>query len=154
MKTHTELAAEAECRAVVLQGADAVDSGDAAGFAALFEPEGTLVRPDGSVLQGRAAIAQAYANRDADRLTQHLVCNHVVEVDEAAGVAQSRCKVLLWSGRHSSPSTAQGRPADALTQVGEFVDQLEHTPEGWRIRSRRARFVLYRDGGVSSQFNL
>ncbi len=144
MKTHTELAAEAECRAVVLQGADAVDSGDAAGFAALFEPEGTLVRPDGSVLQGRAAIAQAYASRDADRLTQHLVCNQHVTVDLPTGTAQARSKVLLWIGRHSSPVTPQGRPADAITQVGELVDALVHTPEGWRIRHRQARFLLYR----------
>jgi hypothetical protein len=25
------------------------------------------------------------------------------------------------------------------------VDTLAHTPEGWRIRSRRAQFILYRD---------
>lgn len=147
MSTLEVLAAEAACRALVLQGADAVDRGDAQGFAALFVPEGTLVRPDGSVLQGRAAIAQTYASRDPDRLTQHLVCNQQVSVDLQAGTAQARSKVLLWTGRHSSPSTPQGRLADATSQVGEFVDLLEHTPEGWRIRSRRALFILYRQGG-------
>eukprot|EP01031_Cornospumella_fuschlensis_P010959 gene10959-13402_t len=69
MSTLETLAAEAACRALVLRGADAVDGGDAQGFAASFAPDGTLVRPDGSVLQGRAAIAQAYAARDPDRLT-------------------------------------------------------------------------------------
>ncbi len=146
MSTLETLAAEAACRALVLQGADAVDRGDAQGFAALFVPDGTLVRPDGSVLQGRAAIAHTYASRDPDRLTQHLVCNQQVSVDLQAGTAQARSKVLLWTGRHSSPSTPQGRPADATSQVGEFVDELEHTPEGWRIRSRRAQFILYRGG--------
>lgn len=146
MSTLETLAAEAACRALVLRGADAVDGGDAQGFAASFAPDGTLVRPDGSVLQGRAAIAQAYAARDPDRLTQHLVCNQQVMVDLQAGTAQARSKVLLWTGRHSSPSTPHGRLADAISQVGEFVDQLEHTPEGWRIRSRRAQFILYRGG--------
>ena len=146
MSTLETLAAEAACRALVLQGADAVDSGDAQGFAALFAPDGTLMRPDGSVLQGRAAIAQAYAARDPDRLTQHLVCNQQVSVDLQAGTAHARSKVLLWTGRHSSPSTPQGRPADAISQVGEFVDQLDHTPDGWRIRSRRALFILNRGG--------
>ena len=144
MSTLETLAAEAACRALVLRAADAVDGGDAQGFAALFMPDGTLVRPDGSVLQGRAAIAQAYANRDPDRLTQHLVCNQQVTVDVVQGRAHARSKVLLWTGRHSSPSTPQGRPADVVSQVGEFVDQLEHTPEGWRIRSRHAQFILYR----------
>jgi uncharacterized protein (TIGR02246 family) len=145
MSTLALLTAEAECRALVLQGAAAVDGGDAAGFAALFVPDGRLLRPDGSVLQGRAAIAAAYARRDPDRLTQHLLCNHSVVVDEAAGTAQSHCKVLLWSGRHSTPPTARGRPADALAQVGELRDILERTPEGWRIRSRQAQFILYRE---------
>ncbi len=148
MSTLEILAAEAACRALVLQGADAVDRGDAQGFAALFVPDGTLVRPDGSVLQGRAAIAHTYASRDPDRLTQHLVCNQQVSVDLQAGTAQACSKVWLWTGRHSSPSTPQGRPADATSQVGEFVDELKHTPEGWRIRSRRAQFILYR-GGMS-----
>ncbi|MDZ7921185.1 nuclear transport factor 2 family protein [Rhodoferax sp.] len=146
MSTLETVAAEAACRALVLQGADAVDRGDAQGFAALFVPDGTLVRPDGSLLQGREAIAKAYAGRDPDRLTQHLVCNQQVSVDLQAGTAEARSKVLLWTGRHSSPSTPQGRPADATSQVGEFVDELEHTPEGWRIRSRRAQFILYRNG--------
>lgn len=74
------------------------------------------------------------------------MCNQQVTVDLQAGTAQARSKVLLWTGRHSSPSTPQGRLADAISQVGEFVDQLEHTPEGWRIRSRRAQFILYRGG--------
>jgi uncharacterized protein (TIGR02246 family) len=145
MSTLELLAAEAACRALVLQGAEAVDGGDAAGFAALFVPDGLLVRPDGSLLQGRAAIAQAYVSRAPDRLTQHLVCNQQVTVDLAAGTALVRSKVLLWTGQHSTPHTPKGRAADALTQVGELVDTLAHTPEGWRIRSRRAQFILYRD---------
>ena len=146
MSTLETLSAEAACRALVLRAADAVDGGDAQGFAALFVSDGTLVRPDGSVLQGRAAIAQTYASRDPDRLTQHLVCNQQVSVDLQAGTAKVSSKVLLWTGRHSSPSTPQGRPADATSQVGEFVDQLVYTPEGWRVRRRRAQFILYVGG--------
>lgn len=139
------LAAEAACRALVLQGVEAVDSGDAAGLAAIFLPDGLLVRPDGSLLHGRAAIASAYAMRDPERLTQHLLCNQQVKVDLAAGAALVRSKVLLWTGRHSTPHTPKGRAADALTQVGELVDILAHTTEGWRISSRQAQFILYRD---------
>jgi hypothetical protein len=55
-----------------------------------------------------------------------------------------RSKVLLWSGRHSAPLTPQGRAADALSQVGEFVDAMEFSADGWRIRRREAHFVLFR----------
>jgi uncharacterized protein (TIGR02246 family) len=142
MSTLAHVVAEAACRALVLQGADAVDAGDAAGFAELFVPDGVLVRPNGSVLQGRAAIAAAYAARDPDRLTQHLISNQQVLVDLATGIASARCKVLLWTGRHSTPHTPQGRVADALTQVGEFEDTLVQTADGWRLRRREARFIL------------
>mgnify|MGYP003352854520 CR=1 FL=1 len=134
--------AEAECRSVVVRAAEAVDAGDAAGFAALFDVQGVLVRPDGSVLQGRAAIQAAYAARDPDRLTQHLIANQLVSVDLEAGMASVRSKVLLWTGKHSTPSTPQGREADAQTQVGEFLDTLVRTDDGWRLRGREARFIL------------
>lgn len=96
------------------------------------------------MLQGQAAIVQAYRARNPDRLTQHLLCNHRVEADMATQTAVSRCKVLLWSGLHSAQATPQGRPADALTQVGEFVDTLEHSGAGWRIRRREAVFILHK----------
>ena len=144
MSTPAVWAARAACGDLVQQGADAVDSGHADAFAALFTPDGSLQRPDGTVLQGRAAIAAAYAARDPERLTQHLVCNQQVDLDAQATSATVRSKVLLWSGRHSSPLTPQGRAADALSQVGEFVDALVLTPEGWRIRHREARFILFR----------
>jgi uncharacterized protein (TIGR02246 family) len=144
MNAMERYAAEAECRALVLQAADAVDRADANAFAALFVADGTLVRPDGSLLQGRAAIAAAYAARDPDRLTQHLVSNQLVTLQPDGATALVRSKVLLWSGRHSAPLTPQGRAADALSQVGEFVDAMEFSAEGWRIRRREAHFVLFR----------
>ncbi len=138
------LVAEAACRDLVLAAADAVDSRDFLAFADLFEARGVLVRPDGTELVGRPAIVAAYAARDPERLTRHLVSNQRVRVDLAAGTAQAACTVLLWSGRHSDALTPRGRPADALQQVGEIRDLLAKTPEGWRIRRREAWFTLFR----------
>lgn len=144
MTPEERLAAEADCRSLVVQAAEAVDQRDPAGFAALFAPDGVLVRPDGSSLQGPEAIAATYAARDPDRLTQHLICQQTVRWDPQHAQATVVSKVLLWSGRHSSPLTPQGRAADALSQVGEFVDVMECGPEGWRILRRAARFILCR----------
>ncbi len=138
------LVAEAACRDLVLAAADAVDGRDFLAFADLFETRGVLVRPDGTELVGRPAIVAAYAARDPERLTRHLVSNQRVRVDLAAGTAQAACTVLLWSGRHSDAVTPRGRPADALQQVGEIRDLLAKTPEGWRIRRREAWFTLFR----------
>ncbi len=138
------LRAEAACRDLVLAAADAVDGRDFLAFADLFEMRGVLVRPDGTELVGRPAIVAAYAARDPERLTRHLVSNQRVRVDLAAGTAQAACTVLLWSGRHSDALTPRGRPADALQQVGEIRDLLAKSPEGWRIRRREAWFTLFR----------
>ncbi len=138
------LVAEAACRDLVLAAADAVDGRDFLAFADLFEARGVLVRPDGTELVGRPAIVAAYAARDPERLTRHLVSNQRVRVDLAAGTAQAACTVLLWSGRHSDAVTPRGRPADAVQQVGEIRDLLAKTPEGWRIRRREAWFTLFR----------
>ena len=140
------LIAESACRALAIAAAEAVDHQDHAAFAALFAPDGVLVRPDGSLLQGRAAIHAAYAARPSERLTRHLICNHRVDL-AAEGSARSRCTVLLWSGRRSDAETPKGRPADALQQVGEIDDELMLTPVGWRIARREARFILHTGHG-------
>lgn len=137
------LMAEREVRAVVLASARLVDAQDWAGFAALFTEDGALTRPDGSLMLGREAVLQAYAARDPDRLTQHVLSNHEVQLLSAER-AESRCLVLLWSGRRSDPVSPKGRPADAAQQLGEFADQLVRTPQGWRIARRQARFMFQR----------
>lgn len=139
-----KLLAEQACRQVVLAAARAVDERDWAGLVNLFADDGTLVRPDGTLLQGREAIQAAYAARDPQRITRHLVCNHEIEVG-SDGTARSWCAVLLWTGRESDTLTPKGRPADALQQVGHIDDRLRLTAEGWRITARRAAFTLYRD---------
>jgi hypothetical protein len=140
-----QLLAEQACRRVVLETAQAVDGQDYAGFARLFTTDGILVRPDGKRLEGRAAIEQAYAKRDPDRLTRHLITNHLVTFHGPASAASS-CNILLWTGRHSDVAGPNGKPADAIELLGEFLDDLIMTPEGWRIRQRQARFSLQRAG--------
>jgi ketosteroid isomerase-like protein len=142
------LLAQQACRDLVLAAAEAVDGRQFTALAALFDTDGVLVRPDGVELRGRDAIVAAYAARDPDRLTRHLVSNQRVVVDLAAGTARSTCAVLLWSGRHSDAVTPRGRPADPVQQVGAIHDLLARTPEGWRIRRREAWFTLFQAGST------
>ncbi len=135
--------AEREVRQVVLAAARLVDAQQWQAFADLFAEDGSLERPDGTLLQGRQAVYQAYASRSPERLTQHILTNHEVTVTGTHS-AQSRCLVLLWTGLASDAPTAKGRPADAAQQLGEFVDELRLTPEGWRLAKRQARFLFQR----------
>jgi uncharacterized protein (TIGR02246 family) len=136
------LLAEHACRQVVLLSAQAVDRRDYAAFAGRFTSDGVLIRPDGTRLVGRAAIEAAYVQRGPDRLTCHLISNHLVQIHDAER-ASSSCNVQLWGGSYKDPESSKGRPADATQLIGEFEDELVMTPEGWRIRQRLARFVLH-----------
>jgi len=142
------LLAENACRAQVLAAAAAVDGQDYAGLVRLFTPNATLARPDGVQLVGRQAIFDAYAARDPDRLTRHLVCNLAVSV-QGEGRAVASCRILLWSGRRSDPHTPRGRPADGKQQVGEIDDWLVQADGQWLIERREARFSLWRDAGAA-----
>ena len=144
MSTLEILLAEKACRDLVVAAAAAVDGQDYAGLVQLFSADASLTRPDGSLLRGRQAIFEAYASRSSERLTQHLVCNHVVHLT-APDQAESHCMILLWSGQRSANLTGKGRLADPQEQLGEIADQLVLCPEGWRIQSRQARFTFYKE---------
>lgn len=136
------LQAENACRQIVLAAARAVDGQDYAALAALFAPDGELVRPGGQPLVGPEAILASYAAKDPERLTQHIVCNHQVTA-ESASTARSRCTIILWTSRRGEALTPKGRKADAMQQVGEIEDEFVSTGEGWKIRRRRAWFTMY-----------
>jgi ketosteroid isomerase-like protein len=131
------------CRETVLRASAAVDANDAAAFAGFFTDTGVLERPNAAPVSGRDAIREAYAQRPAQRLTRHLVTNTVVDID-GPDSAQARSLVLLWAGNTNDTVGPQGRPAEGRQVVGEFHDELAHTPQGWRIARRKALFVLFR----------
>ena len=97
MTTQTHWIDILACRTLIETSVRHVDAGDAPAFAALFTEDAVLVRPNGSLLEGRAAIHAAYAQRAADRVTRHLVTNVAVTLEDG-GRAQARSYVLLWTG--------------------------------------------------------
>lgn len=138
------LIAKQACHELIVRFALLNDARDAAGVAALFAEDGVMVRPDGSELEGRAAIAAAYANKPADRITCHHVGNVLVEV-QSPGEATGTSSVLLWSASTADAAGPFGRPAQARQIIGEFHDRFVKTDAGWRIAERRARFTLVRE---------
>lgn len=132
---------ERACRDLVLRAARHADNDEPERLAALFTTDGRLQRPDGSVLEGRDAIAAAYAQRAPGRLTRHLVVATQVEVVSAAQ-AHASSQVLLWIGSSDEPVGPRGRPVRSQV-VGEFADRLALTADGWRLSRREARFIMH-----------
>jgi SnoaL-like domain len=151
--------AEQACRDCILRAGAALDAGDYVAFSHHFARDGTLMRPNQTVLEGRDAILASYLQRPASRSTRHLLTNIIVDL-ESPTLARARSTVLLWSAtrgpaeRDSAISVDEGGPAktalngrcaDPLQLLGEFDDMLARYEEGWLIAKRVARFVMFRN---------
>jgi uncharacterized protein (TIGR02246 family) len=121
---------ERACERLIADSAVLNDQREWAALAALYAPDGVVVRPNGQRLEGREAIEAAYAGGDPDRVTRHLCANVRVDVDDADS-AHATTTVLIMSG-------TRGDDSNTTYRVGEFADSFVRTEEGWRIAERRA----------------
>jgi hypothetical protein len=121
----------------------AIDHGDWDALVLCLHPEVALIRPDGQVLQGPQAVRHAYAQRDPDRITRHLLSN-VHWTWLSPDRVQVHSTVLLWTGRLSDALTPAGRPSDPLQKLGEHCDVWAHLDGHWCLLRRQSEFVFFR----------
>ena len=134
--------AERACERVIVDSALFNDRREWAALAALYTPDGVVVRPSGQRLDGRAAIEAAYAAGPSARVTRHLCANIRVEVD-GPDAARATTTVLIVSGVSTDePEVAFGVLPSERHLVGEFADRLVRTDEGWRIAERHASLTM------------
>lgn len=120
-----------------------IDHGQLDGLGEVLHPQVQWARPGGQVLLGPQAVLHAYAQRDPDRITRHLLTNiHMHELTPER--ARVHSTVLLWSGHLGDALTPAGRPANAEQKLGEHSDVLVFDQDRWWLRERQSRFVLYR----------
>src|SRR5262249_4314232 len=108
-----------------------------------FTPDGTMARPSGDPLVGRAAIMKSYQSRPAGRISRHVCTNIRITVE-----SQDRARGLTYAVVYSAnakdrPEAHFGPNADPRQLHGEFEDEFVRTDEGWKIFARRARFVMH-----------
>jgi hypothetical protein len=142
MDPMTDISIERACERLVLDFAHFSDHQEYEALAALFIPEGKMVRPSGDVLHGREAIIASYRSRPAGRMTRHICTNiriSVVNPDFSRGLSYA---VVYSANANQKPESHFGHKADPRQLIGEFEDEFVRTEEGWRIASRVARFVL------------
>jgi uncharacterized protein (TIGR02246 family) len=134
---------ERACTRLVLEAAAANDRHDFAAFASLFAVDGVLYRPSGEPLRGRGAIVESYRARPKSRMTRH-VCSNVLVHVESANAARALTYVVLYGADAEIPPDGQfGVACEPRRLIGEFADRFVLTAEGWRIKERRARFVMH-----------
>jgi uncharacterized protein (TIGR02246 family) len=137
------LSIERACERLVLDFAYFSDKQDYEALAALFTPDGTMARPSGDPLVGRAAIMKSYQSRPAGRISRH-VCTNIRITVESQDRAHGLTYAVVYSANANDPPEAHfGPKADPRQLVGEFEDEFVRTDEGWRIGIRRARFVMH-----------
>lgn len=138
---------EADCQRVIYLAGAFVDGGDYGAFSGLFTAQGQLERPDGSVLSGQAEILAAYQGRPPHRMTLHVISN-----TRFAGVSENTCHatslVTVWASDHRTETGPLGRAVEQPLVLGAFDDRFSHTPDGWRIERRQARFLMQAGGAV------
>jgi hypothetical protein len=134
---------ERVCQRLVVDFAYFSDRREYESLAALFAEEGSLTRPTGDPLVGRAAILKSYQSRPGGRITRHICTNIRINV-ESRGTARGLTYAVVYSANAGdAPEAHFGIKADARRLVGEFEDEFVLTPAGWRFGSRQARFVMH-----------
>ena len=111
------------------------DFQDAELFLSAFSEDATIVRADGSSIQGMAALraerAERYQGRTGDVGRRHRTGSYLI-TPMADGATGRAYYVLL--DVTTRPST--------ITFTGYYDDEFVRTPEGWRIKRR----TINRDG--------
>jgi len=137
-----DISIERACERLVLDFAYYSDRQEYEALAALFTRDGTMVRPTGDSLAGRDAILKAYQSRGAGRITRH-VCTNIRIVVDSVDRARGLTYAVVYAANANQPPEAHfGIRMEPRQLVGEFEDEFVRTDEGWRIASRRARFVM------------
>jgi uncharacterized protein (TIGR02246 family) len=139
----TDIAIERACERLVLDFAHFSDHHNPDALVSLFTPDGRMERPSGDVLVGREAILKSYRARPAGRVTRHVCTNIRITVESADRALGLTYAIVYAANANKPPDGHFGIPAEPRQLVGEFEDEFLRTEEGWRIASRRARFVMH-----------
>lgn len=134
---------EQTIHALIVRVGWSIDHRDLADLASCLHSDVVFVRPDGPALQGPQAVCDAYAQRNPDRITRHLLSNVHLSWSSPDQV-QANVAVLLWTGSLSDEKTAAGRPADPVQKLGEHRDVWAWEAGRWCLLRRQSEFVFFR----------
>lgn len=127
--TMESLLEEARIERVLKRYATALDNREWAGLENVFTENATAHFQGLGHFDGRAEIVKLISSAlSAAARTQHLLANVVIELD--GNEARSTCYLQAV---HTGKDEFEGK---AMTVWGEYRDQFQLTPAGWRIVHR------------------
>lgn len=131
---------EAEIEALLQQYACAIDHRNLALLDQVFEPDSRALYPGIGEFQGAQAIATMIETVLARcATTQHMLSNVRVKISGQQATARSYLQAIhVGIGEHAG---------ELQTLWGEYRDQLEKRPGGWRI-IRRELLTLHNQGDI------
>ncbi|MBF9127658.1 nuclear transport factor 2 family protein [Plantactinospora sp. S1510] len=121
--------------------AELVDAGDFVGLANLLA-DASFTSHSGERLDGRDAVDRLAQETlviydDGTPRTKHVTTNLIVEVDEAAGTADSRSCFTVFQALPDFPLQA--------VACGRYRDRFERRDSGWRFVARQVSTDLVGD---------
>ena len=137
--SHREI--QADCEALSIAYARAVDFRDYDAFVELFTETGVL--DVGKPLEGRRAIAESISRRPDELRSRHVLTNifiDVVSADEARGIS------YLTLYRHVGEESLRNGPVDfdGPAAVGHYEDRFVRTADGWKFARRKLHLAFRR----------
>jgi ketosteroid isomerase-like protein len=131
----------ADCEALSIAYARAVDFRDYDTFASLFTEDGVL--DVGQPLEGRDAIRTAMSRRPDELRSRHILTNifiDVVSTTEARGIS------YLTLYRHVGAESLKREPIpfDGPAAVGHYEDRYVLTDDGWKFKRRQLHLAFRR----------
>lgn len=141
MKQADRRTIEADCQALSIAYARAIDFRDYDAFVDLFAEDGVL--DTGTPLEGRAAIAEALTRRPDELRSRHVLTNIFIDVlsgSEARGIS------YLSLYRHIGPESLKGQPVpfDGPAAIGHYEDRFVRTAAGWKFKRRKLQLAFRR----------
>jgi len=132
---------QAECEALSIAYARAVDFRDYDAFVELFAEDGVL--DVGTPLSGREAIRAAIHRRPDELRSRHVLTNIFIDVQDE-NTARGISYLTLY--RHVGKESLLAQPVDlnGPAAVGHYEDRFVRTPEGFRFKQRRLHLAFRR----------
>ena len=111
--------------------------GKGAVYADLFTADGVFINQDGRHDGGRAALERLGGARRKGATplnTAHYIVNHVIEPLPGGGARGQEYLVVLDVGEEGP---VHGPRPSSIRLGGQYHDEYEKTPQGWRFKSRQ-----------------
>lgn len=128
------LLAEHECERLILEFMRRLDLGQPSSVAQLFTEDGVWEWPhDGRRVQGRAALADYFGSRPADRLSRRMRTNVLVDV-----VSADRAVATTYFATYRVDGYTEGTmvPARLPVNVGHYEDTFRKVDGSWLLARR------------------